>query len=563
MMRVNEDVSWIVGAGLFVLGALVSAPGCSGPDEPEDRNTRTGSPCGAGELLELSTQQVCVYQQEIVIETGFSCPAAYPNRQDLGSGATVCSQDVDGLDMDEVMEVEGQLEELGWMIEDPPTNETSVVNNNNMTSSNNTTTPNNNTTSNNTTVNSTSPPADPNRLDLLWVVDNSFSMCQEQAALRENFELLAQQIERLDFQIAITTTHAPFSPFSIEPIAQRGLIQSTPQPVPGNNALCIRGDGVIDGEQTQFLPLRQSLQAALGCLADPAEAANYEWTDAEIECALRGDMTCDYNSDGSAGISDLFPDYADYRAIPKVLRAQDYRDGSGALDLASLEADFACASLVGTRGDGYEKGLLASVEAVSPTNTGGAVGGPSVDTSAPNHGLIRQDARFGVIFVSDENDCSHDGSLDEQAGACGPNACEYYNSTEVPPSESPLLTAPELAARLRANLEQTTGRTYREGEIFAGGIYGTWERLNQPLPQCALDESLEVSASCSSSLGNVYSGDRYERFVRQFVSHYPNTVVEEHGAQARLDFSKTEPVGLMCSNDFGPALQSMGQELAP
>ena len=59
-------------------------------------------------------------------------------------------------------------------------------------------------------------------MDILWVIDNSFSMCQEQKVLRDNFDQFIAEIQKtnLDFHISVTTTHAPESGFSIEPIAQ-------------------------------------------------------------------------------------------------------------------------------------------------------------------------------------------------------------------------------------------------------------------------------------------------------------------------------------------------------
>ena len=400
-------------------------------------------------------------------------------------------------------------------------------------------------------------------MDILWVVDNSFSMCQEQKVLRDNFDLFIGEIQKtnLDFHIALTTTHAPFSPFSIEVVAERGLIQSTPQPVPGNNATCIRGDGMVNGVQTQFAPLRESLQVARNCLADPSTASQYEWTDQEIGCAIRGDMACDYNEDGAADTFDLFPDYPEYRTIPKVLRAQDYQNAQGGLDAARLRADFSCMATVGTRGDGYEKGLLAAVEAVSLENTGGAVGAEGADTSAPNHGFLRQDSGFALIFVSDENDCSHDGSIEEQGGTCGPNACEYHNSTAISEADSALLAIPDLADQMRNNLQNSKGRAVESSSLLVAGIYGTWNRFTQPFPQCSpdADENPAVPTTCSSPQGDAFSGDRYERFMRQFVNHYPNTVVSQNGPEARLDFAQTEPLGWMCSETFAPALQAIGE----
>ncbi|MGM0559430.1 MAG: hypothetical protein ACQEVA_23815, partial [Myxococcota bacterium] len=47
--------------------------------------------CGEGEEVELSEGSVCVYDEEIVIETGFSCPADKPFIHG-GDGHVVCSE---------------------------------------------------------------------------------------------------------------------------------------------------------------------------------------------------------------------------------------------------------------------------------------------------------------------------------------------------------------------------------------------------------------------------------------------------------------------------------------
>lgn len=68
-------------------------------------------------------------------------------------------------------------------------------------------------------------------LDLLWVIDNSQSMCQEQKIIRDNFRRIIEGLDaNLDFHIAVTTTHMDSS-YPLEPVAAPGLLQSTPQPV--------------------------------------------------------------------------------------------------------------------------------------------------------------------------------------------------------------------------------------------------------------------------------------------------------------------------------------------
>lgn len=407
-------------------------------------------------------------------------------------------------------------------------------------------------------------------MDILWVIDNSFSMCQEQKVLRDNFNEFIKGIQQtnLDFHIAVTTTHAPESGFTIEPIAQEGRLQSTPQPVPGNNSSCLK-------DANGYSPFREALDIAKACLAAPETASSYDWTDTQIECALRSpraQMTdncvattglTDRNADMVVDTFDLFPGYDEYRDIPKVLKASAYRDASGQLNAERLRQDFACMSTVGTRGDGFEKGLRAAIKAVSREMTGGALGVMTSDVSRPNHGFIRQDAGFALVFVTDENDCSHDGTVKELQNPCGNNICEYLNSPDI--ADSPLVAPEVLAEQLRESLAATKGiksEDITEESLLMASIHGTWnpaKRAKGPLPACTDEASKPpVASTCISPTGEAFSGDRYERFIRQFRNHYPNTVTTRD-PDARLDFTQQEPLGWICSESFAPALQAIGE----
>lgn len=414
-------------------------------------------------------------------------------------------------------------------------------------------------------------------MDILWVIDNSFSMCQEQKTLRDNFDAFANEVGKtnLDFHIAVTTTHAPRSGLVYQTDAIEGQIQSAPEPAPGRSAECIEGEGEFEGVATKYLPVREALDAALACAMPGAiSAQDYVWSDDEIGCATLSPSAQDASGcrvslgldgvvgeDGVLAVEDLFPPSSAYRVIPKVLRAQDYTRPDGNLDLERLRADFACMSFVGTRGDGYEKGLLAATVAVSKELTGGALGVDGADASKPNHGFLRDEANFTVIFVSDENDCSHDGSMPERGQSCGSDLCDYYNSEQLSSEQTPLHDPGELAEQLRQNLSESKGREVLAGEIYAAGIYGTSRRFQGSFSpeQCGDTRAIDkLEPVCESSLGRAASGDRYERFIRQFENHYPNTVIERHGEEARLDFQYYEPVGWMCGTTFAPVLSALG-----
>lgn len=396
------------------------------------------------------------------------------------------------------------------------------------------------------------------KLDMLWVVDNSGSMCQEQATLRNNFQLFIEKLDEtnLDFHIGVTTTD--MNPdYVLEPVASPGRLQSTPQPVPGFDRSChtaVSAEGApIPGD---YKPIREAIGAAVKCMASPDESFNSA-TNADIECALYATpQGCSIARAGCGGGSactpeNLFPTPSSYRAIPKVLRSEDYKNGAS-LDIDRLKDDFACMSLVGTRGYGIEKGLSAAVEAVKRTNTGGAIDLNDADPAAPNHGLIRPDARFAVVFVTDENDCSHDGTLREDT-ACGGDVCEFANKES---GASPLIEPEVLKDELMANIRATKGDpTFGEADVLIASIHGNFKRFAGSVPtdaQCGAPEYAGISPSCATALGVAFSGDRYERFLRAFPEG-------QYFPQANPASPDSNLTGWICTGDFRPALSAIGE----
>lgn len=517
---------------LVLLASICGLIGCF--DQPVDAD-----PCGEnGELVQLEGAQfVCVYRGDIVIETGFSCPSAYARRHDRPD-YTVCAKPAMIITEPIFAYIRDFMRRrFTWNISD-----------------------------------------DPGKLvqrkgvDLLWVVDNSGSMCRQQQLLRENFARFVDQFAdaaKLDVQLGVTTTHVPAaqSPSArLEPLAQPGHLQAQPQPVPGLDRRCV-GEDPSDALQDGYQPLRQSLKVALSCLDDPSLAARFEWSDAQITCALEGDASeCaaelgleDRNKDEQLDLFDLFPAPDDYRPLPKFLRVTDYRDGAGELDRASLERDFGCMSLVGTRGDGIEKGLKAAILAVNPALTGFSPGHEAANKTRPNHGFIRKDAGFGLVFISDENDCTHDGTLDETS-ACAQWACEAYNS-EALEGSGPLVPPEALAEQWLSALSLTKGREVSRHEVLIASIHGQWARQKgDVVAQCGGAQQPTPTPSCHAPWGPVFSGDRYERFMRQFPNFYPNEEVLAAGVEP-ADFS-VKARGLMCQGQIQPALDAIGAYIA-
>ncbi len=364
----------------------------------------------------------------------------------------------------------------------------------------------------------------------------------------------------------MTTTHVPGEDanYNQEPIAQAGHLQSTPQPLPGFDNVCLGTYDVASRTYSDLGPLRDALAIAVECMAEP-EPALLEVTDAQLNCALpdssRPGCTdevggVDRDGDTFFTINDVFPQFDEYRAIPKVLRAQDYTT-DGVLDVARLRADFACMSMVGTRGYGIEKGLQAAVAAVDPvlTRDGG-----------PNAGFLRQDSSFAVVFVSDENDCSHDGGIAEFGQLCRGAICDYENAADLRGEPSNLTPLPTLARRLRTNLADSKGRNLFSNEVLVASLHGGWRPFDGPMPACAqgdADDRPEVPSACSSAdLGVAFSGDRYDRFMRQFPRYYPNGVTGAGSDPRRFDVEGYQEAGVMCSGDLSGPMAEVGAFLS-
>lgn len=143
------------------------------------------------------------------------------------------------------------------------------------------------------------------KVDVLWVVDNSGSMFEEQARLRENFELFIDEMAAVDadFHLAVTTTDMTPDNFPNQRVLspQRGRFQNTPDGRP-------KTDEETGGVDTS------------ACDSEP---------------------------------------------LPTVIRSRDYRREDGALDTDRLKLHFGCNATVGLRGSGFEQGLEAAVTALS------------------------------------------------------------------------------------------------------------------------------------------------------------------------------------------------------
>ncbi|RAL20402.1 hypothetical protein DL240_17645 [Lujinxingia litoralis] len=397
------------------------------------------------------------------------------------------------------------------------------------------------------------------KFDILWMIDNSGSMCQEQTLLRNGFANFIEILKstNADFHIGVTTTHMVDSSvdFGTEPVARPGHLQSTPQPLPGYDDSCFYAldeDGIPDYNDMQ--PILNSIATAVSCTTNPSEWEHLLNPNiADLRCAVdyeRWEESCSSGDDAPVDV-DFFPPTSAYRAIPKVLRADDYRDAQGQIETARLAADFGCMSLVGVRGYGFEQGLAAVTRALSPELTGGPEGDPA---EFPNAGFLRPDARTGVIFISDENDCSHNGSLD-YGSQCMVSECTYQENLG---EDGALLNIDTLRDEMLANIAASRGLSSVDPEfdVIVASIHGNYKRFDSPRPADNCTSPAEnpeqfIERSCASVNGEAFSGHRYDQFMRVFKESYPKSGADD------------APVsGLICG-DFTGALEDIAELFKP
>ena len=140
------------------------------------------------------------------------------------------------------------------------------------------------------------------KVDVLWVIDNSGSMCDEQQSLRENFDLFVEALifHGLDFNLAVVTTDM------LDPL-HSGRFQS-----------------VANANQGR-------------------------------QCRLQIDVSTCPGLDGAE-----VPPAVIRASDPR------YQDAFGEPDREKIQHDFGCRATAGSSGDGVEMGLEAARRALSP-----------------------------------------------------------------------------------------------------------------------------------------------------------------------------------------------------
>ncbi len=438
-------------------------------------------------------------------------------------------------------------------------------------------------------------------IDILWMIDNSGSMCRSQQIVRESIDEFLEILTEvnLDFHMGITTTHvadcddpAYESVCDREPVAMAGHLQATPQPIPGFDPACSHpvygpndpevqnNEDIQPGDPNQAMldPVIANINSAIECTANPDQWEDLlNFNETELRCALPGSpQVSEDDCEGDMpSLSEFFPPQTAYRNLPVVFRSEDYTDSAGVLDIDRFRRDFGCAALVGTRGYGIERGLDAVVTAVSPELTGGPDATSEDREQFPNAGFIRSTADTGVIFITDENDCSHDGTLNEQT-QCGVHNCtiqenlgdqgaltpveDLYSdfilnlaqsrgaSIDMSGSGAQSLAEVEHINQLDPNSPARLGLDQLAQTVLPASLHAPFRRVSPvDSPQSCPDEPWTVSPSCRTEMGRGWSGHRYEFFLRNFPQFFPSA--DPENPDSPLD-------GLIC-HDFSDAIEEI------
>ncbi|NUN12607.1 MAG: hypothetical protein HUU55_03110 [Myxococcales bacterium] len=238
------------------------------------------------------------------------------------------------------------------------------------------------------------------KLDIVWVIDNSVSMCQEQNSLANNVDTFVEKFAalNLDLRMAVITTDVlteaeqgnfhcklpgQFPPNCIEREVHKCLKDEDCSGKFGPQWVC---DEPTNGA-INLTNLNGSINSKCRYLCDGNDQCSDLYGDPDYKCTTPG-------NDAAERGCILPPDIAGCPTdLPCVLTTED-----GNIDL------FRCVAIVGAEqapNPQFEQGLNAALWAL---DTNPSPGVPDRSLQAKN--FIRKDAYQVIIFITDEDDCS-------------------------------------------------------------------------------------------------------------------------------------------------------------
>lgn len=329
------------------------------------------------------------------------------------------------------------------------------------------------------------------KLDVLWVIDNSSSMGQEQVALAETFQTFIDGIFELDvdLRLAVTTT---------ADTCDQGLFNATPAKDfalyadKQVRALCTVDEdcaGAVPGDSGPWLCVGQA-----GAEQNPDGSINsacFAACDSDDGCSTRFGENYQCNEWSRCGLIPQTDGCAD--TVGPIL------GGSEAVE------QFGCIASVGLQAGGCfskEMGLAAGLHALDSN-------GPR---AAQAKQFLRDDAYLVVIFLSDEDDCSlREGATplsgeNESACAFDPaiaadlepvhSLVNRYKSLKADPNSV-------IVAAIAGDATETGESQVLRRDAFLGAMTHHINGGKQPY-------------ICQSDIGTAVWGRRYQAFTEGF-----------------------------------------------
>ncbi len=348
------------------------------------------------------------------------------------------------------------------------------------------------------------------KVDFVWVIDPSTSMCQEQASLAQSFKKFIDQISQavnIDYRIAVITTDGlsgdeqgrfRHNLTQTSPFACAESIVQTCQPGAAGNQSCssVQGKGpnwickgpTVAKEQVNCnASINNYCQKA--CDSDGECDKEFLGADAEAKCKANP-KDCTYHcvkpGGGESGCVLQPPtlDCPDTDTLHTLMTddAATNKDACGgdtnlsAPYLTNKNASelFKCVGTVGTLQESnatLEQPLSTTLMALSPTGFNG------VDKSGQAKCFLRDDAYLVVVMVSDEDDCSVAQGVKlgkDRYGTCNclPDSDTLWDDPNDPGPNlvpGPLLSITDAANRIKALKSDP-------GKVLVAAIFGDVEQ---------------------------------------------------------------------------------------
>jgi len=336
---------------------------------------------------------------------------------------------------------------------------------------------------------------------------------------------------------ALTACTAP-----VEPIGERGqgqYVRVVDVPPEFNRKLdllfVVDNSETMSPKQQQMLMSFQKLMAHLSNMRGGLPSFHLGVISTDVGVGLNAVPTC--NIAGDAGDLQNKPrfDGCD-RPDDAFIR----NDGINTNHDGSLEQAFSCIAPLGTQGCKFEQPLESMRLAIDGFN-------------ATNNGFMRDDAALGVVFLTDEDDCSVEDSrmftpdmfgengtpkfrcFDQGVTCSGDDVRAEGDFTNCAAKEDSKFM-PHVSEYARF-LKDIKGGD--ESQVVVTGIFGQADLVNVAV---GIDEQYEIAPACGGGTGDAaYPAVRLQGFLDEF--------------------SRGGQVGNLCGNDGFDVLRTMSKQL--